>query len=137
MAQGPRWAGKQQGCAVTRAVDLNDAAGRRRCAARIGGLAPFVRTASDSGPRRTGQLRDSAGRAWCAQSATCGHAGQGALAARQKQPTIIVTALTQDLPYLNQAIWKGTPAQRAVAVHLENLTAGASQPYHVTIKAAQ
>lgn len=22
MAQGPRWAGKQQGCAVTRAVDL-------------------------------------------------------------------------------------------------------------------
>ncbi|MCY0853530.1 hypothetical protein [Cupriavidus sp. D39] len=61
----------------------------------------------------------------------------GALAARQKQPTIIVTALTQDLPYLNQAIWKGVPAQRAMAVHLENLTAGASQPYSVTIKAAQ
>lgn len=61
----------------------------------------------------------------------------GALAARQKQPTIIVTALPQDLRYLNQTIWKGAPAQRAVAVHLENLTAGASQPYNVTIKAAQ
>ncbi len=62
----------------------------------------------------------------------------GALAARQKQPaTIVVTALGQDLPYLNQAIWKGVPAQRTTAVHLENLTAGASQPYSVTIKTAQ
>ncbi len=62
----------------------------------------------------------------------------GALAARQKQPaTIVVTALGQDLPYLNQAIWKGVPAQRSAAVHLENLTAGASQPYSVTIKTAQ
>lgn len=62
----------------------------------------------------------------------------GALAARQKQPaTIVVTALGQDLPYLNQAIWKGVPAQRATAVQLENLTAGASQPYSVTIKTAQ
>ncbi|MHA7682269.1 hypothetical protein [Cupriavidus sp. PET2-C1] len=62
----------------------------------------------------------------------------GALAARQKQPaTIVVTALGQDLPYLNQAIWKGVPAQRTTAVQLENLTAGASQPYSVAIKTAQ
>lgn len=62
----------------------------------------------------------------------------GTLAARQKQPAIVViTALAQDLPYLNQAIWKGVPAQRTVAVHLENLTAGTNQPYSVTIKPAQ
>ncbi|CBJ41867.1 hypothetical protein AB6Q13_18180 [Ralstonia solanacearum] len=59
----------------------------------------------------------------------------GALAAAQRQPaTILVTALTQDFRYLNQALWNGVPAQRASHVHLENLTVGASQPYTVTIK---
>ncbi|WP_420992018.1 hypothetical protein ACKI2N_027585 [Cupriavidus sp. 30B13] len=62
----------------------------------------------------------------------------GTLAARQGQPaTVLVTALAQDLPYLNQAIWKGVPAQRAAAVRLENLTAGAGQPYSVTVKTAR
>ncbi len=59
----------------------------------------------------------------------------GSLAAAQKQPTIVqVTALGQDLPYLNHAIWKGVPAQRAARITLENLTAGANQPYSVSIK---
>ena len=59
----------------------------------------------------------------------------GALAAAQKQPTtILVTALGQDLPYLNQAIWRGVPAQHAVKLNLDNLTAGANQPYSVSIK---
>ncbi|SAK63156.1 hypothetical protein AWB77_02245 [Caballeronia fortuita] len=62
----------------------------------------------------------------------------GALAAAQKQPTtILVTALAQDFPYLNQAIWKGVPAKHAVKLSLENLTAGARQPYSVVIKPTQ
>jgi hypothetical protein len=62
----------------------------------------------------------------------------GALAAAQKQPTtILVTALGQDLPYLNQAIWRGVPAQHAVRLSLDNLTAGANQPYSVSIKPTQ
>ena len=59
----------------------------------------------------------------------------GTLAAAQKQPTtILVTALGQDLPYLNQAIWRGVPAQHAVKLNFDNLTAGANQPYSVSIK---
>lgn len=62
----------------------------------------------------------------------------GALAATQTQPTtILVTALGQDLPYLNQAIWKGVPAQHKVKLSLENLTAGANQSYSVSIKPTQ
>jgi hypothetical protein len=62
----------------------------------------------------------------------------GALAAAQKQPTtILVTALAQDFPYLNQAIWKGVPARHTVRLNLENLTAGARQPYSVSIKPTQ
>jgi type IV pilus biogenesis protein CpaD/CtpE len=59
----------------------------------------------------------------------------GTLAAAQKQPTtILVTALGQDLPYLNQAIWRGVPAQHAAQLSLDNQTAGANQPYSVSIK---
>ena len=62
----------------------------------------------------------------------------GALAAAQKQPTtILVTALGQDFSYLNQAIWRGVPAQHAVRLSLDNLTAGANQPYSVSIKPTQ
>jgi hypothetical protein len=62
----------------------------------------------------------------------------GALAAAQKQPTVIrVTALGQDLPYVNQAIWKGVPPQQASKLTLENLTAGANQTYSVSIKLQQ
>ncbi|QGZ58505.1 hypothetical protein FAZ97_26315 [Paraburkholderia acidiphila] len=58
----------------------------------------------------------------------------GALAAAQKQPTVIrVTALGQDLKYINQAIWRGVPAQGSKPT-LENLTAGANQTYSVSIE---
>jgi hypothetical protein len=58
----------------------------------------------------------------------------GALAAAQKQPTVIrVTALGQDLKYINQAIWKGVP-QQGLKPALENLTAGANQTYSVSIE---
>ncbi|QGZ65351.1 hypothetical protein [Paraburkholderia acidisoli] len=59
----------------------------------------------------------------------------GALAAAQKQPTVIrVTALGQDLKYINDAIWRGVPAQQARKPALENLTAGANQTYSVSIE---
>jgi hypothetical protein len=62
----------------------------------------------------------------------------GALAAAQKQPTVIrVTALGQDLQYINLAIWKGVPPRQALKPTLENLTAGANQPYSVSIEALQ
>ena len=60
----------------------------------------------------------------------------GSLAAAQKRPTTIrVTAMAQDFRYLNQAIWKGVPAQRSAEISFENLTAGMSQTYSVSIKA--
>jgi hypothetical protein len=59
----------------------------------------------------------------------------GAVAAAQKQPTtILVTALGQDLPYLNQSIWRGVPSQHPAKLSLENQTAGANQPYSVSIR---
>jgi hypothetical protein len=59
----------------------------------------------------------------------------GAVAAAQKQPTtILVTALGQDLPYLNQVIWRGVPSQHPAKLSLENQTAGANQPYTVSIR---
>lgn len=62
----------------------------------------------------------------------------GALAAAQKQPaTILVSALGQDFPYLNQALWAGVPARAATRVRLENLTVGAGQPYGVAIRVAE
>ncbi len=62
----------------------------------------------------------------------------GVLAAAQKQPTtILVTALAQDFPFINQAIWKGVPVRHAVKLSLENLTASARQPYSVSLKPTQ
>ena len=62
----------------------------------------------------------------------------GALAAAQPQPTVVlVTALGQDFAYLNQAVWKGVPAQRAARVSLENRTAGLGQPYSVSVRTVQ
>lgn len=59
----------------------------------------------------------------------------GAVAASQKKPTtILVIALSQDFTYLNQAIWKGVPAQHAQKITLENQTAGLGQPYSVSIR---
>ncbi|TAM07301.1 MAG: hypothetical protein EPN70_03140 [Paraburkholderia sp.] len=58
----------------------------------------------------------------------------GALAASQKQPTVIrVTALAQDFKYINLAIWRGVP-QHGLKPTLENLTAGANQTYSVSIE---
>ncbi|MBB5496810.1 putative hydrolase (HD superfamily) [Paraburkholderia sp. MM5384-R2] len=58
----------------------------------------------------------------------------GALAAAQKQPTVIrVTALGQDFKYINQAIWRGVP-QQGLKPTLENLTSGANQTYSVSIQ---
>ncbi|WP_296653681.1 hypothetical protein [Paraburkholderia sp.] len=58
----------------------------------------------------------------------------GALAASQKQPTVIrVTALAQDFKYINLAIWRGVP-QHGLKPTLENLTSGANQAYSVSIE---
>lgn len=62
----------------------------------------------------------------------------GALAAAQPQSTVVlVTALGQDFQYLNQAVWKGVPAQRTARVNFENRTAGLGQPYSVSIRTVQ
>jgi PBP1b-binding outer membrane lipoprotein LpoB len=62
----------------------------------------------------------------------------GSIAAAQKRPTTIrVTALSQDFKYLNAAIWRGVPAQRAADITLENQTAGMTQPYSVSIRTVQ
>lgn len=62
----------------------------------------------------------------------------GALAAAQEQPTTIrITALVQDLPYLNQAVRRGIPGHRAEKVSIENLAAGPNQSWSVSVRPTQ
>lgn len=59
----------------------------------------------------------------------------GALAAKQPQPTtVVIAALAQDFPYLNQSVKRGITASRAGAVQIENIAVGSCQPYSVQVK---
>jgi hypothetical protein len=59
----------------------------------------------------------------------------GAVAAKQPQPTtVVIAALAQDFPYLDQAVLRGIPPQHSAAVHIDNLTTGSCQPYSVQVK---
>lgn len=59
----------------------------------------------------------------------------GAVAAKQPQPTtIVVAALAQDFGYLDQAVRRGIPRERAAAVRIDNVTTGSCQPYSVRVK---
>ena len=59
----------------------------------------------------------------------------GAVAAKQPQPTtIVIAALAQDFGYLDQAVRRGIPPQRATAVRIDNVTTGSCQPYSVRVK---
>ncbi|RDU98279.1 hypothetical protein DWV00_13240 [Trinickia dinghuensis] len=58
----------------------------------------------------------------------------GAVASRQPQPTrIVIAALAQDFPYLNQSVKRGIAPARASSVRIENVTAGSCQPYSVQV----
>jgi hypothetical protein len=59
----------------------------------------------------------------------------GAVAAKQAQPTtIVVAALAQDFGYLDQAVRRGIPPQRAALVRIDNVATGSCQPYSVRVK---
>lgn len=59
----------------------------------------------------------------------------GAVAAKQPQPaTIVIAALAQDFGYLDQAVRRGIPPQRALAVRIDNVTTGSCQPYSVRVR---
>jgi hypothetical protein len=59
----------------------------------------------------------------------------GEVAAKQSEPvTIVIAALAQDFPYLDQAVLRGIPPQRGGSIRIDNLTAGSCQPYSVQIK---
>jgi hypothetical protein len=59
----------------------------------------------------------------------------GAVASKQPQPTtIVIAALAQDFPYLNQSVKRGIAPSRAASVRLENITTGSCQPYSVQVK---
>lgn len=59
----------------------------------------------------------------------------GALAAKQPQATtVVIAALAQDFPYLNQAVQRGIPARHGNTVNIENVTTGSCQPYSVQVK---
>ncbi|MGN6651429.1 hypothetical protein [Trinickia sp.] len=58
----------------------------------------------------------------------------GAVASKQPQPTrIVIAALAQDFPYLNQSVKRGITPARAGAVQIEDVTAGSCQPYSVQV----
>jgi hypothetical protein len=62
----------------------------------------------------------------------------GTVASKQSQPTtIVIAALAQDFPYLNQSVRRGIAPQRNGAVRLENVTVGSCQPYSVQIKSTE
>ncbi|MEX3955906.1 hypothetical protein [Trinickia sp. EG282A] len=59
----------------------------------------------------------------------------GTLAAKQPQSTtVVIAALAQDFPYLNQAVQRGIPARHGNIVNIENVTTGSCQPYSVQVK---
>ncbi len=62
----------------------------------------------------------------------------GALAAKQPQSTtIVIAALAQDFPYLNQAVQRGIPTRHSNLVNIENVTTGSCRPYTVQLKPAE
>lgn len=62
----------------------------------------------------------------------------GALASKQTQPTtIVIAALAQDFPYLNQAVKRGIAPAHAAQVQLDDVTVGSCQPYSIQIKSAE
>jgi hypothetical protein len=62
----------------------------------------------------------------------------GAVASKQSQPTtVVIGALAQDFPYLNQSVRRGITPQRSGSVQLENVTVGSCQPYSVQVKPAE
>jgi hypothetical protein len=59
----------------------------------------------------------------------------GEVAAKQPQPvTIVIAALAQDFPYLDQAVLRGIPPQRSSTIRIDNLTTGSCQPYSIQVK---
>lgn len=59
----------------------------------------------------------------------------GAVAAKQSQPTtIVIAALAQDFGYLDQAVRRGIPHQRAAAVRIDNVATGSCQPYSIRVR---
>lgn len=59
----------------------------------------------------------------------------GALASKQpQQTTIVIAALAQDFPYLNQSVKRGIASSRAGSVLVEDVTVGSCQPYSVQVK---
>ncbi|WP_206950855.1 hypothetical protein [Trinickia acidisoli] len=58
----------------------------------------------------------------------------GAVASKQQQPTtIVIAALTQDFPYLNQSVKRGIAPARGGSVRIENVTVSSCQPYSVQV----
>lgn len=58
----------------------------------------------------------------------------GAVASKQSQPTrIVIAALLQDFPYLNQSVKRGITPSRADAIRIENVTVGSCHPYSVQV----
>lgn len=58
----------------------------------------------------------------------------GAVASKQPQSTrVVIAALAQDFPYLNQSVKRGIAPGRAGAVQIENVTVGSCHPYSVQV----
>lgn len=58
----------------------------------------------------------------------------GAVASKQPKPTrIVIAALAQDFPYLNQSVKRGIAPARAGAIRIENVTVGSCHPYSVHV----
>lgn len=59
----------------------------------------------------------------------------GAVASKQpRQTTIVIAALAQDFPYLNQSVKRGIVQSRAGSVLVEDITVGSCQPYSIQVK---
>jgi len=57
----------------------------------------------------------------------------GTVAAKQQPSRVVIAALSQDFPYLNQSVKRGIGSARAGSVQIENITVGSCHPYSIQV----
>ncbi|MGG1945809.1 hypothetical protein AB1286_13445 [Trinickia sp. NRRL B-1857] len=57
----------------------------------------------------------------------------GTVAAKQQPSRIVIAALPQDFPYLNQSVKRGIGSVHAGSVQIENVTVGSCHPYSIQV----
>ena len=57
----------------------------------------------------------------------------GAVASKQQPARVVIAALPQDFPYLNQSVKRGIASARGGSVQIENVSVGSCHPYSIQV----